>query len=725
MHSNRFTVLDTLPEEGETNTHTIEHNTALTTTPSIQHITKTYFKLIQATHHKHIILHALETQTFPVGMMKHVRKLTDFIKPSSPNMSTKQKVAVNTNNWMLENMHILLEHYETILNTMLPTGFPFNDSAFQTAVRWAEHRYKHRLRDSTAPTVIALLKGPVAIGAPLPTSAILHHFPTPTGGFPPRATKYPRPPTQMIGHSKQTRIEEIPSLMAVRLTKPAAAQTTQQSPRSGQIGRTSNIAPRLSNEKCASDTVAPICQPAKQNPSTHHAGERDGGTPNLIFPQPSQVITTTQHLETIAQPSISPRSDTYPFMINFELIEEDFPPLQSIVVENSHTTTKPKTVTIEAQVIHTPWSQVATPTISPPTVAIGTAQPPNKPRSSNVAVYSDLNISGPLSPDTNISTSVFTETQANIPINPTEVRNKEKGAKGDKNMMIGQTKGKFNPSNVPAEPSPTPNSPYTRPPSLPTPPSMSPNNGLPKEPRVRLELNFPSETSPILFSPQIGNMVPTPPILGIGKKIGQEPSVRLSPLPIPRHSTPTSPPSPRLLYRPTRHNLSTRKTYDWHITSHKPVIVIGDSNLSRIPPHPYKDIQIDSYPGAQFHHITGVLAKSIPNPNTKVVVLSLGINNKDQERKSTPISQLQILHNKATVMYPNATIYWPIINFSPNLTRQQKDMLKHINTYITTHYNALLEIDHSEFITENHDYIHWTPATAAKILKHWATQLKW
>ena len=65
-------------------------------------------------------------------------------------------------------------------------------------------------------------------------------------------------------------------------------------------------------------------------------------------------------------------------------------------------------------------------------------------------------------------------------------------------------------------------------------------------------------------------------------------------------------------------------------------------------------------------------------------------------------------------MYPNATIYWPIINFSPNHTRQQKDMLKHINTCIT---NALLEIHHTEFITENPDDIHWTLATAAKILK--------
>lgn len=722
MHSNRFTVLDTLPEEGETNAHTIEQNIALTTTPSIQHITKTYFKLIQATHHKHIIQHALETQTFPVGMMKQVRKLTDFIKPSSPNISTKQKVSVNTNNWMLANMHILLEHYETILNTMFPTGFPFNDSAFQTAVRWAEHRYKHRLCDSTAPTVIALLQGQVATGAPLPTSAILHHFTTPTptlktGGLPPRATKNPRPSIQTTGPSK-----EIPSLMAVRLTKPAVDQTTQESPRSGQIGRAVNIDFRLSNEEYALDKVAPICQPAKQNPSTHHTGDRDGGTPNFIFPQPSSATITTQPLETIAQLSISPRSDTHPFMINFELIEEDFPPLQSTIVENPHTTAKPKTVMVEAQVIHTPWSQVTIPTTSPPTVAIGTAQPPGKPIFSNVAVYSDLNISGPPSTDTNISTSVSTETQANIPINK---ENKEKGAKGDKNMMIGQTKGKFNPSNVPPEPSPILISPHTRLPLLPTPPSMSHNNGPLKEPMVRLELQFPSETSPIFSSPHIGNMVPTPLILGTRKKIGKEPMVRLSPLPIPRHSTPTSPPSPQLLYRPTRHNLSTRKTYDWHITSHKPITIIGDSNLCRIPPHPYKHIQIDSYPGAQFHHITGVLAKSTPNPNTKVVVLSLGINNKDQERKSTPISQLQILHNKATVMYPNATIYWPIINFSPNLTRQQKDMLKHINTYITTHYNALLEIDHSEFTTENHDYIHWTPATAAKILTHWATQLKW
>ncbi|XP_053089523.1 uncharacterized protein LOC117596787 [Pangasianodon hypophthalmus] len=85
---------------------------------------------------------------------------------------------------------------------------------------------------------------------------------------------------------------------------------------------------------------------------------------------------------------------------------------------------------------------------------------------------------------------------------------------------------------------------------------------------------------------------------------------------------------------PTRHPNTTRKIADWTLEVKKPVLFIGDSNLSRIPYFSDENVQVDSYPGANFLHIAKVLQKLTPNPNTQKVVLSLGINNREQTFES-------------------------------------------------------------------------------------------
>lgn len=689
MLSNGFTVLNTLPQEGETNTHiTVQH--IRPNTPSTQHTTKTYFKLIQAIHHKQIIEHALNTQTFPAGMMKQVTKLTDFIKPSSPNIETKQKVADNTKNWMSANMHILHEHYQAILNTLSPTGFPFNNSAFQTAVRWAQHRYKHKLRDSTVPIVQSLLEDPPSTSASEPVTRVHSLSPittpetennpvlvqarrsTPASASRPTARAKTSLPT--LGSSPHVLAKTLPSTLASRLTQSPLVRVQRPAPRLGAI-KAPTLSPRSVSNK-------PISSPGLVLPSRGTVSIPVASTlikaPDNIPPIPSP----TPNRVTLAYPQFtSPPPDLDEFIVDFELREEEFPTLQSIMVQTKHTIAQTKTITVQAQVIHRPCSQLDSWSAPTLTRAMETAQPPQTPIISNVAIQSDLNISDLSGSETNISTLAPTEAQPNIHPNPAEAVIMERGVKVEKVVMMGENKGKINPNS------------------------------------------FLSEPSPILTSPHTRYLLPTPLSLSPKNRVLSEPTVRLSPLPSPRHSTPTSPATPPFLYQPTRHDMTNRKIYDWKIKSLKPIAIIGDSNLKRIPYHPYKHIQIDSYPGAQFHHITGVLAKSTPNPNTKVVVLSLGLNNKDQTQKQTPIGQLQSLHSKATVMYPNATIYFPIINYSPHLSEKQQTMLKYINSHIATHYNPLLEIHHLDFHTEK-DNIHWTPDTGAKILQHWMEQLK-
>lgn len=67
-----------------------------------------------------------------------------------------------------------------------------------------------------------------------------------------------------------------------------------------------------------------------------------------------------------------------------------------------------------------------------------------------------------------------------------------------------------------------------------------------------------------------------------------------------------------------------------------------------------------------------------------------------------------------TVTFLNADIYFPSMNYSPNLTLKQQSNLKLINNTIATHLPFLKEIPHNTFTTEK-DNIHWKLDTAKHI----------
>jgi hypothetical protein len=185
------------------------------------------------------------------------------------------------------------------------------------------------------------------------------------------------------------------------------------------------------------------------------------------------------------------------------------------------------------------------------------------------------------------------------------------------------------------------------------------------------------------------------------------------PQPIPTH------PSQKPFYHKARPNY---KVADWNIEGHTPTLIIGDSNLNRIPPFNNPNIQVDSYPGATFYHFIKVLEKTPIHTDTATVVISVGLNNKDHDPFQTSLKQLSGMHKEAKKTFPNATIYIPVISHSPLLTPQQKRNLKLINAYITTNFPTLLEIPQDTFHTTT-DLIHWTSTTADLIFQHWCRQL--
>lgn len=491
---NRFAVLEDLEDRPTDNT-----TTRTTDNASSKIRIRTFFKLIQNTHHTEIINGCLEGNTFPPGMYRKANKLTNFVKPAHPTQNTLKKVEQNTQSWMGQNMLILHDHYRDVLCSLLTSLDSFNDGDFSTAQTWAKNRFGRKLKSTT--------------------------------------------------------IEKTREMILIKLEQRQRAQDPVH----------------CGNTFLQVDLYSSVC----------------AGAPAVCG-------------------------------------EEGAVPLEAL----QPTSGMAKTIDIEAQVIHSEQSQITPPPVQPQPLS------PLANTTSNVAVDVSFEIlntsmsqgSGPLTPP--------------APTIPPPALERER----EHEMMKGTTEDIIIPEKTLSE----------------------------------LSLSLPLE-----------------------------------------EATNSSP----LGYRPTRHPNTSRKYTGWSITITKPIVFIGDSNLSRIPNFTHPDIQIDSYPGAKFIHIDKILQKLDPDPHTQKLIISAGINNREQHPTRTAMKQLQGLWRTAKIKFPNASIYTVVINFSDRLPKEEKENLKVLNEYILSRGNPLQDLHRLRFRVDGTDLIHWTEGTAKKLFMYWLQQL--
>lgn len=185
----------------------------------------------------------------------------------------------------------------------------------------------------------------------------------------------------------------------------------------------------------------------------------------------------------------------------------------------------------------------------------------------------------------------------------------------------------------------------------------------------------------------------------------------------------TSTPKQRL-HRVKRHINTDRKMVDWNLTVWKKWLVMGDSNLSRIPGHTLSDLQVESYPGANFRHAESILSKVSTLVCVEKVVLSFGLNSRGQKAKETAVKQMQAAVRMAKKKFPYAELWIPLINFSSALAAPEKLCLQKINAHIQKNMPYIPLLPDSLFETES-DLIHWSRATANSMLQHWCSYLNW
>ena len=170
-------------------------------------------------------------------------------------------------------------------------------------------------------------------------------------------------------------------------------------------------------------------------------------------------------------------------------------------------------------------------------------------------------------------------------------------------------------------------------------------------------------------------------------------------------------------------------------------VILGDSNLRGITKCRVKNadqvLQVCSYPGAKFHNmLVNVMAPATrsPCPDVSNVVLSLGINERENNVQSTSLPCFRKLMNATRKAFPNANIYVPTLQWDKdiieggesvhnNLTALWKGMLTVIQTSENTFVLPPLEDDMFMIQDMRGAGIHWTSETANSLLDSWVHHL--
>ena len=180
---------------------------------------------------------------------------------------------------------------------------------------------------------------------------------------------------------------------------------------------------------------------------------------------------------------------------------------------------------------------------------------------------------------------------------------------------------------------------------------------------------------------------------------------------------------PGKCYLRTRHNHHGNKYQVWTLKPSRPFLIMGDSNVDRLPHIEGSRVQVDSYPGALLAHAIHILKHKTPtSADTQTLILSFGINNKDQGNPTLIRKQLSRLLGAAMDTFPNATIHIPIINFSQDLSNRHKVNLNGLNKLIKDTGRSIPPLQKTNFAT-GRDWLHWTPDTGKAMAHHWLKYL--
>jgi hypothetical protein len=176
-------------------------------------------------------------------------------------------------------------------------------------------------------------------------------------------------------------------------------------------------------------------------------------------------------------------------------------------------------------------------------------------------------------------------------------------------------------------------------------------------------------------------------------------------------------------------NEATNKP-NWQLpTLDKKILIVGDSNLSRINVDPHPDTQVACFPGASINDLRTIINKYTGKLQPEKVVLTIGINDRNNLISASEY-RLRLLFSMVRKKFPKSRIYFTELNFSATSTPQQKQALDAINRTAASskakspesRVIVIPSLASTEFEV-GHDNIHWTERTANDMYNNWLVAL--
>lgn len=172
-----------------------------------------------------------------------------------------------------------------------------------------------------------------------------------------------------------------------------------------------------------------------------------------------------------------------------------------------------------------------------------------------------------------------------------------------------------------------------------------------------------------------------------------------------------------------RHEHLGDKKKNWSLIPRRPFLILGSSNLARLPRIYHSEVQVDCYPGANLSTITHLLKYKTPcSPLVREVILSVGLNDRNQPRSAVLSALLDGMLEVAGDTFPNARIRIPLINVSDLLPLPIITNICRLNNQIRFSHRAIPQLPSEHFRTEG-DLIHWTRETGISMWGHWKRYL--
>lgn len=700
---------------------------------------KLYFKILQAVHHAAVVERFQQTGELPVGMSRQADKLTTFVKPSSPSEETREKVKLNTEQWMQTNMLILKTHYDEVIANGVERLPAFDQTAMEKAIAYGKVRYKHRLITTSITNFTDLIKtmSRVQLGEESTTNCLVS--PGGEGEWP--TLRHERGDSGHVGIIK--------SSLSVALSQDYAAKNPHVPAGSTAVppfpGGPPTCSPGLNGGFSPVLTSVRSLGPRPNPPSCSVGGGGiTDGTLDLVVGEEER---STLGRERGGSGRVG--------IMEGSLLEALS---QSYTAKNPHTPAGSTLVSLphnQSGCFPGPnrdSSLNSTPTQSPhpnPNQLPRRTPVPDYPSCSNLDPFrtptpKPRRSLGPVSVQLGSDPGLFSGCDRPRGALP-------KPNMGGESALGGGHSPAFPIVNSgPQSSSPYPNLVGEGAPGLPD--QNRPINrvivaeihgsGLEGQEQGDLTgCSLDEEGGETLFSnvavPMSGRISDSPEgardlggavglMTGTVGVLGPQVNVEncRAGSPPPGGSLGSDSALESLKWGPIRHPSTPQKIKKWILKVDEPVVILGDSNLSRIPKHSYPSVQIDSFPGAQIHHLRGVLNKLNPCTKTQRVILSVGLNNcLRQNLMETMKKQLQQLMAMTRKNFPNAQIIYPQIHFSKQLPRTVQSLIEEMNGHIRKTYRTLNLLDDSLFKVHSHDPVHWTSETAKNILKTWMEQL--